>query len=202
MVQIWIFKPLPSLDPPSPNGTIRKSSTGFSTGSFGTKYATSLNPSSNITTSSAGSLIRKPEVPIIVIFTEVEVDGEKASGFVTLPIDKKTRIEKASCDCKRKGNACRRVVIESKDSLELKHYTFKGQPDRWNLAALRHPGHVNRGSNLEVLKGLGFLSLDFSTVEERIRFVTRFEESSDLYRRRLSSYNMDLGNIVRYHVGE
>ncbi len=199
-VQIWTYKQLPPLNPPSPTNTLQKASTGHSTGSFVTTYATSINPSSTITSSTAGSLIHKPEIPLVVIFTEIEINGDKTSGFVTLPITQKTRIERDSCDCKRKDNACRRAVIESKDNLDIKYYTFKSQPDRWNLAVLRKPGHVDAASNLEVLKGLGFLSLDFSTVEDRVRFVTRFEDCLALYKKRLSAFNIDLGSITKIHL--
>jgi hypothetical protein len=199
-VQIWLHKQLAPLDPPSPTGTLRKASTGNSTGSFGEKYAASINPSSTITSSSAGSLILKPEVPIAVIFAETEIGGDKTSGFVTVPIGKATRIERASCDCKRKDNACHRAVMESKDPLDIKYYSFKNQPDKWNLATLRRPGHIDATSNLAVLRGLGYLSLDFGTMDDRVRFVKRFEECADLYRRRMSGYIVDLGSITRFHV--
>jgi hypothetical protein len=217
-IQIWIHKPSPAIDPASPSSSLappspaglRKSSTGFSTAtkaeSFTTKYASSLNPSSTITATSAGSLLHKPEPPLLVIYTSVQgSDGEKTPGFVTLTLTPRTLINRNACDCKRerpeKPSPCTRAVIESKDSLDINVYSFKSG-SLPNLAALRTPDHVDKGANREVLKGMGFLALDFASREERVGFVARFEECGVLFARRLASYWEDLGNVRGVDVGD
>jgi hypothetical protein len=61
----------------------------------------------------------------------------------------------------------RRVAIRSRDKLDVKIYDTRGCDERWNLAVLRSPEHIDAVQDLEMMKGVKFVTLDFDTIEKQ-----------------------------------
>jgi hypothetical protein len=117
-----------------------------------------------------------------------QVNGKESLRFISIPIDQDTRLSPENCHCSQPKKQCVRVVIKRKNGVQVKVLDNKGQDDKWNLAALGYPEHSEADRNLELLKGMNFLTIDFETVEKRIAFAESFEAACLEMRDKVQSY--------------
>ena len=191
----------------SPNGARHDSmSTEFSSQAPSTDscwaktYAASENPSSEIQQAGRRALLRYPVSSQVVIFAASIIDGKETTRFISIPVTEKTRLSPGNCDCNKPSKSCLRIVIKCGDKLDVKIYDTEGHDERWNLAVLRSPEHIDVRQGLEVIKGAKFVTLDFETAEKREDFTNAFEIASQIMQNRVESYWRDKGTVRRRHV--
>ncbi|ERF73016.1 hypothetical protein EPUS_07110 [Endocarpon pusillum Z07020] len=190
----------------SPNGAGHDStSTEFSsqapsTDSWAKTYAASENPSSEIQQAGRRALLRYPVSSQIVIFAASMVDGKETTRFISIPVTEITRLSPGNCDCNKPSKSCLRIVIKCANKLDVKIYDTEGHDERWNLAVLRSPEHIDVRQGLEVIKGAKFVTLDFESAENREDFTNAFETASQIMQNRVESYWRDKGKLSKQFV--
>lgn len=214
-VQIWTHRPPQNTlcssssfetIPSSSRGCNDSISTGLSSPAGSTdsgwakSYAVSTNPSSEIQHAGGKALLKYPVSSQIVIFATNMIDGRPTTRLVSIPITERTRLSPENCDCNKPSKGCTRVVIKCGGKLDVKIYDTRGHDDRWNLAVLRSPDHVDVRQDLEIMKGASFVTLHFKTVEKRMEFSETFEMTSQIIQNRIESYWKDRGGVRRQHV--
>jgi hypothetical protein len=163
-------------------------------------YAVSTNPSSEMQQMGRTALLRYPVSSRIVIFAASKTNDKVSHRFISIPVTEKIRLSPENCQCNKPSRNCMRVVITSIGKLDIRVYDTKGQDENWNLAVLRWPKHVDIGLNLEVLKAINFITLDFTSVGKRMEFTETFEMARLIMQHRVESYWRDRGGVRTQHV--
>jgi len=195
--QVWIYRPPETFEKLSSTSdtasapsrrTSAMSGSSVGRGEWAKSYVASTNPSSSIQQSGGRALLRNPVPSQLVLFAMNRVNRRESLRFISIPIDQETRLSPENCHCSQPKKQCVRIVIKRKNGVHVKVLDNKGQDDKWNLAALGYPEHSEADRNLELLKGINFLTIDFETVEKRIAFAESFEDACLEMRDKVHSY--------------
>ncbi|KAI4283343.1 MAG: hypothetical protein L6R38_002229 [Xanthoria sp. 2 TBL-2021] len=197
MLQMWQPQSLPVPTEPSdtiPLSPIQSSASMTSPRSFSgsrTSFAGSNNPSRRSTALSTsttlfsgssatsvmvgnrgnGTAVKTPEPPVIVFFTMY--DGKYA--FLHFKLTDRIYVDPERCYCRQNSRKpCRTVVIVTKDkSIDLRRFHASQESGKglytWDLARFRIPRHPQY-KDVEVVKKVEYLTLEFDTVEEKDEF--------------------------------
>jgi hypothetical protein len=195
--QVWVYRPPETFEKLSstsdgasaPSGrTSTMSGSSVSRGEWAKSYVASTNLSSSIQQSGERALLRNPVPSQLVLFAMRQVNRKESLRFISIPIDQETRLSPENCYCSQPKKHCVRIVIKRKNGIHVKVLDNKGQDDKWNLAALGYPEHSEANHNLELMRGISFLTIDFETVEKRIAFAENFEAACLEMRDKVHNY--------------
>jgi hypothetical protein len=207
--QVWVYRPPETFEKQSstsdaasaPSGRISAmSGSSVSRGEWAKSYIASTSPSSSIQQSGGRALLRKPVPSQLVLFAMRQVNRRESLRFISIPIDQETRLSPENCHCSQPKKQCVRIVIKRKNGVHVKVLDNKGQEHQWNLAALGYPEHSEADHNLELLKGMSFLTIDFETVQKRIAFAESFEAACLEMRDKVHSYWAAKGSVRNLEV--
>ncbi|KAL8848830.1 MAG: hypothetical protein Q9221_006170 [Calogaya cf. arnoldii] len=199
MLQMWQPQSLPApTEPPTtiPLTPIQSSASVTSPRSFSgsrASFAGSTNPSRRSTALSTsttlfsgssatsvmvgnrgnGTAVKTPEPPVIVFFTMY--DGKYA--FLHFKLTDRIYVDPERCHCRQNSRKqCRTVIIVTKDkTIDLRRFHASQESGKglytWDLARFRIPRHPQY-KDVEVVKKVEYLTLEFDTVEDKDEFRT------------------------------
>lgn len=116
-----------------------------------------------------------------------------------MPVDPETVIKNDSCGCNMGEKNCIHVTIESSGSLVGRQIkaAAAGENQGLNLAML---GTFQAPKRPDLVKNLSYIQIDFETPEQRLKFTDRFEETKEIYKRRLCAYYEDMRRARGTHT--
>ncbi|KAI4268225.1 MAG: hypothetical protein LQ337_007965 [Flavoplaca oasis] len=144
-------------------------STGMTTAS--TLFSGSSATSVMVGNRGNGTAVKTPEPPVLVFFTMHE--GKYA--FLHFELTDRVYVDPEKCHCRENSKKpCRTVVIVTKGTINLRRFSAASQESgkglyTWDLARFRIPRHPQY-NDVEVVKKVQFLTLDFATVEAKDEF--------------------------------
>ncbi|KAL8911383.1 MAG: hypothetical protein Q9171_003429 [Xanthocarpia ochracea] len=115
-----------------------------------------------------GTAIKTPEPPVIVFFTMY--DGKYA--FLHFELTDRVFVNPEKCYCRQNSKRpCCTVVIDTKDkTIDLRRFRASQEAGKglytWDLARFRIPKHPQH-KDVEVVKKVEYLTLEFDSVEEK-----------------------------------
>ncbi|KAF2690578.1 hypothetical protein K458DRAFT_411959 [Lentithecium fluviatile CBS 122367] len=146
--------------------------------------------------------LQRPALPILVIFTEVNVKPT----FLVLKLDPSIEIHLPSCDCgshkEKKQEECLRTVLECNPPKREKFAITQLSADHgadlssWNIALFGYPRHPSL-DDVEKLKGVRWLSLDGQTPQERAELQSSLRIIGKIRDRQQNDYDTQEGMISR-----
>ncbi|KAL8644728.1 MAG: hypothetical protein Q9226_007618, partial [Calogaya cf. arnoldii] len=123
-----------------------------------------------------GTAVKTPEPPVIVFFTMY--DGKYA--FLHFKLTDHIYVDPERCYCRQNSRKpCRTVIIVTKDkTIDLRRFHASQESGKglytWDLARFRIPRHPQY-NDVEVVKKVEYLTLEFDTVEGMCIFVILFQ---------------------------
>ncbi|KAL8976247.1 MAG: hypothetical protein Q9205_007705 [Flavoplaca limonia] len=145
-------------------------STGLTTAS--TLFSGSSATSVMVGNRGNGTAVKTPEPPVLVFFTMHE------GKYAFLHFEYRVYVDPEKCHCRENSKKpCRTVVIVTNDkgrTIDLRRFSAASQESgkglyTWDLARFRMPRHPQY-DDVEVVKKVQFLTLDFATVEAKDEF--------------------------------
>ncbi|KAL8678286.1 MAG: hypothetical protein Q9186_005336 [Xanthomendoza sp. 1 TL-2023] len=118
-----------------------------------------------------GTAVKTPESPVMVLFTV----HEDKYAFLHFELTNRISVNPERCYCRQNSKkACQRVVLETTDkAFDLRRFEAAQTSAKglytWDLARFRLPRHPQY-KDVEVVKKVEYLTLDFDTVEEKDEF--------------------------------
>ncbi|KAL8882632.1 MAG: hypothetical protein Q9192_007549 [Flavoplaca navasiana] len=119
-----------------------------------------------------GTAVKTPEPPVLVFFTMHE--GKYA--FLHFELTDRVYVDPEKCHCRENSKKpCQTVVIVAKGrTIDLRRFSAASQESgkglyTWDLARFRIPRHPQY-DDVEVVKKVQFLTLEFATVEAKDEF--------------------------------
>ncbi|KAL8919556.1 MAG: hypothetical protein Q9172_004931 [Xanthocarpia lactea] len=115
-----------------------------------------------------GTAIKTPEPPVIVFFSMY--DGKYA--FLHFELTDRVFVNPEKCHCRQNSKRpCCTVVIDTKDkTIDLRRFYASQEAGKglytWDLARFRIPKHPQH-KDVEVVKKVEYLTLEFDSVEEK-----------------------------------
>lgn len=117
---------------------------------------------------------------------------------LTLPLVDPQLSQAASCDCKSKKRACFHSTLSRHPELLAQRIAAsKGNP-QVNLAKL---GKYQAPTHPTFEQKLKYVHIEFRGPEERDKFDSKYQETMEIYRRKLKVYRYEMNKVKKDHVG-
>ncbi|KAK0661552.1 hypothetical protein DIS24_g2669 [Lasiodiplodia hormozganensis] len=140
----------------------------------------------------------KPEMPKLILFLESKKGG--SLSFLSVDMDEDTFINIQACDCRRSRSRCKVAVIEHlKGPLSARHVTSADGLKSWNIATLG-ASQPPIPPDPFAIKDLRWVKFQFTSVEDREKFSTRFNDVMRLYKGRLADFYHDMEAVKGRNV--